>query len=130
MDHDDCCDRTGQFAAYLGDLASVLGGGQRVGPLTSYCTGLLLPADCKRGEPMAALMAPDRTAAQHQSMLHFVGQGDSSDAAVLERIRAHVLPRMQAHDAVLALILDDTGFPKKDKHSLGVVSQYCGQLGK
>jgi hypothetical protein len=26
-------------------------------------------------EPMAALTAPERTAAQHQSLLHFVGQG-------------------------------------------------------
>ena len=88
MDHDDCGGRVERLAAYLGDLASVLGDGRRVGPLTSYCTGLLLPADRKSVEPMAALTAPDRTAAQHQSMLHFVGQGDWSDAAVLERVRA------------------------------------------
>ena len=130
MDHDDSGGRTGRFAAYLGDLASVLGDGRRVGPLTSYCTGLLLPADRKSVEPMAALTAPDRTAAQHQSMLHFVGQGDWSDAAVLERIRAAVLPRLQAHGAISAWILDDTGFPKKGKHSVGVARQYCGQLGK
>ena len=79
---------------------------------------------------MAALTAPDRTAAQHQSMLHFVGQGDWSDAAVLERIRAHALPRIQAHGAISAWIIDDTGFPKKGKHSVGVARQYCGQLGK
>ena len=130
MDHEDGGGRTGRFAAYLGDLASVLGDGRRVGPLTSYCTGLLLPADRKSVEPMAALTAPDRTAAQHQSMLHFVGQGDWSDAAVLERIRAAVLPRLQAHGAISAWILDDTGFPKKGKHSVGVARQYCGQLGK
>lgn len=63
-------------------------------------------------------------------MLHFVGQGDWSDAAVLERIRAHALPRIQAHGAISAWIIDDTGFPKKGKHSVGVARQYCGQLGK
>ncbi len=53
---------------------------------------------------MAALTVPTRTAAQHQSMLHFVGQGDWSDAAVLERMRAHVLPRISAHGAISAWI--------------------------
>ena len=130
MDHDDSGGRTMRFASYLGDLASVLGDGRRVGPLTSYCTGLLLPAARKSVEPMAALTAPERTAAQHQSMLHFVGQGDWSDKAVLERVRAHTLPRIQSQGAISAWIIDDTGFPKKGKHSVGVARQYCGQLGK
>jgi SRSO17 transposase len=130
MDHDDCGGRAERFAAYLKDLATVLGDGRRVGPMTSYCTGLLLPADRKSVEPMAALTAPMRTAAQHQSMLHFVGQGDWSDEAVMERVRAHVLPRITAHGAISAWIIDDTGFPKKGRHSVGVARQYCGQLGK
>ena len=119
-----------RFATYIDDLGSVLGDPRRHGPMTSYCTGLLMPADRKSVEPMAALTAPERTAAQHQSMLHFIGKGDWSDAAVLTKVRGHVLPHMTVHGAISAWIIDDTGFPKKGKHSVGVARQYCGQLGK
>jgi len=123
-------DRARRFAAYLADLASVLGDARRYAAMVSYCTGLLLPSERKSVEPMAALTAPARTAAQHQSLLHFVGQGDWSDDAMMERIREHTIPRIEGHGAISAWIVDDTGFPKKGKHSVGVARQYCGQLGK
>jgi SRSO17 transposase len=122
--------RAGRFAAYLADLAGVLGDARRCGAMISYCTGLLLPSERKSVETMAALTAPTRTAAQHQSLLHFVGQGDWSDDAVMERIRAYTIPHIETHGAISAWIIDDTGFPKKGKHSVGVARQYCGQLGK
>jgi len=122
--------RAARFAAYLADLASVLGDARRFAAMVSYCTGLLLPSERKSVEPIAALTAPARTAAQHQSLLHFVGQGDWSDDAVMERIRTHTLPHIETHGAISAWIVDDTGFPKKGKHSVGVARQYCGQLGK
>ena len=130
MQNDDRGGRARRFAAYLADLASVLGDPRRYVAMIHYCTGLLLPSDRKSVEPMAAVTAPTRTAAQHQSLLHFVGQGDWSDAAVMERIRAHAIPNIEVHGAISAWIVDDTGFPKKGKHSVGVARQYCGQLGK
>jgi SRSO17 transposase len=45
---------------------------------------------------MAAKTAPARTAAQHQSLLHFVGVASWSDANVLAKVRAMVLPVMRA----------------------------------
>jgi len=122
--------RAARFAAYLADLAGVLGNARRIAAMISYCTGLLLPSERKSVEPIAALTAPARTAAQHQSLLHFVGQGDWSDGAVMERIRGHAIPNIEVHGAISAWIVDDTGFPKKGKHSVGVARQYCGQLGK
>jgi len=120
----------GRFAAYVEGLASVLGHADRVGPLRDYCTGLILPGERKSVEPMAAKTAPARTAAQHQSLLHFVGVASWSDEKVLAKVREMVLPSMERQEPIQAWIIDDTGFPKQGKHSVGVQHQYCGQLGK
>jgi SRSO17 transposase len=45
-------------------------------------------------------------------------------------VRARVLPIIERGGPIRALIIDDTGMPKKGKHSVGVARQYCGQLGK
>ena len=119
-----------RFAAYVEGLASVIGHADRVGPLRDYCTGLMLPCERKSVEPMAAVTAPARTAAQHQSLLHFVGEGGWSDERVLAKVREMVLPAIERQGPIEAWIIDDTGFPKKGRHSVGVARQYCGQLGK
>ena len=89
-----------------------------------------MPCERKSVEPMAAVTAPERTAAQHQSLLHFVGEGRWSDEKVLAKVRETVLPRIERHGGIEAWIIDDTAFPKKGTHSVGVARQYCGQLGK
>src|SRR5271168_2525683 len=89
-----------------------------------------MPCERKSVEPMAAITAPHRTAAQHQSLLHFIGEGKWSDEKVLAKVREMVVPQMQRHGAIEAWIIDDTGFPKQGQHSVGVARQYCGQLGK
>jgi SRSO17 transposase len=69
-------------------------------------------------------------AAQHQSLLHFIGEGGWSDERVLVKVRELVLPRIERHGPIEAWIIDDTSFPKQGRHSVGVARQYCGQLGK
>jgi len=125
--------RTGSeaaFADYVDSLVDVIGQADRAEPLKDYCLGLMLPVDRKSVEPLAAVTAPTRVSAKHQSLLHFVGQAPWSDEALLARVRDLVLPLIERHGPVAAWIVDDTGFPKKGRHSVGVARQYCGQLGK
>jgi SRSO17 transposase len=119
-----------RFATYVEELTEVIGHADRCGPLRDYCTGLMLPGERKSVEPMAARTAPVRTAAQHQSLLHFVGVAPWSDEKVLTKVRELVVPEIERHGPIEAWIIDDTGFPKKGTHSVGVARQYCGQLGK
>lgn len=111
-------------------LALAAGHQDRQAPLKSYCKGLLLPGERKSIEPMAARLDPARVQPMRQSLHHLVAKAPWSDEALLEHVRNQVLPAMQKHGPVVAWIVDDTGFPKKGKHSVGVARQYCGQVGK
>src|ERR1700751_4427065 len=119
-----------RFSAFVEGLVSVIGHADRARPLFDYCIGLIMPGERKSVEPMAAVTAPDRTAAQHQSRLHFVSQSPWADVGVLAKVGEMVLPEIERHGPIEAWIIDDTGFPKKGTHSVGVARQYCGQLGK
>jgi SRSO17 transposase len=119
-----------RFEAYAASLAAGLGHADRVGPFQHYCVGLLSAEGRKSVEPLAALTAPERTAAQHQSLLHFVAQAPWSDATMLRGVREQILPVITREEPVQALIVDDTSYPKKGQHSVGVTRQYCGERGK
>jgi SRSO17 transposase len=90
----------------------------------------MLPIERKSVEPMAARLAPGSVRQMHQSLHHIVADAPWSDVALLEQVRRQVLPAMTKKHKLAAWIVDDTGFPKKGTHSVGVTRQYCGQLGK
>jgi SRSO17 transposase len=119
-----------RFEAYLDRLGAVVGHADRTGPLRAYLTGLLLPGDRKSVEPMAAKVDPQHVLARHQSMHHFVANAGWVDVEVLRVARDHALAQLERHAPVGAWVVDDTGIPKKGRHSVGVARQYCGVLGK
>jgi SRSO17 transposase len=119
-----------RFAAYLEAIVAALGHASRAAAARAYCTGLLLPGERKSIEPIAARIAPARVQAAHQSLHHLVAKAEWDDAVLLRAVREQVLPAIERHGTVRYWIVDDTGFPKKGKHSVGVARQYCGELGK
>lgn len=122
--------RQARFTRYVESLVGSLRHKDRIEPFRRYCVGLLLPGERKSVEPIAARLSPDRTAAEHQSLLHFVGQSRWDADSLLRAVRAEVLPVMTRGEPVASWIVDDTGFPKQGAHSVGVTRQYCGELGK
>jgi len=122
---------TERFEQYVSLIAQQLGHADRVEPFRGYCAGLLLPVERKSVEPMAAHLAPTRVRSEHQRLHHFVAEAAWCDDAVLAAVRDYVLEHVVARAGrPEALLIDDTGFPKQGRHSVGVARQYCGQLGK
>lgn len=119
-----------RFEAYLDRLGSAVGHADRQQPLRDYLTGLLLPGARKSVEPMAAVVDPRHTSARHQSMHHFVASAPWDAESVLAVARDVALTALERHAPVAGWIIDDTSFPKKGDHSVGVARQYSGIRGK
>jgi SRSO17 transposase len=84
-----------RFTAYVEALAEVIRHADRAEPLRDYCRGLLLPGERKSVEPIAAITAPARVSAKHQSLLHFVANAPWSNERVLRaRLRMSARGRM------------------------------------
>jgi SRSO17 transposase len=118
-----------EFDRYMEHLCEALGHADRHAAFMDYSRGLMLPIERKSVEPLAAHTDPLHVRSKHQSLHHLVAASTWSDEAVLGRVREWVMGGLGLEEGCY-WIVDDTGFPKKGKHSVGVTHQYCGQLGK
>jgi SRSO17 transposase len=97
-----------------------------------YLRGLLEDGERKSIEPMAARV-PRPVDLLHikdpeQALQQFVNQSPWDEQAVWKRYRSMMAEPLASPQGIF--VIDDTGFPKQGKHSVGVQHQYCGQLGK
>jgi SRSO17 transposase len=117
---------------YFQQIGDVLGGESRRGSFALYAMGLLAEGERKSVEPIAARACPDpeRLDAMHQRLLHFAVDSKWSDRQVRRQAAQYALEAMTQRESVEVWIVDDTGFLKQGKHSVGVQRQYTGSAGK
>ena len=88
---------------------------------TQYLEGLFNDSERKSMQAMHGRLSDP---VSYEALQHFITDSPWEAERVWTQLRAAVPVRA----GILAL--DDTGFPKQGRHSVGVQRQYCGALGK
>ena len=121
-----------RLVGYVDRVGETLGNAKRRASFAIYATGLLGNAERKSMEPIAALASADEAEvdALHQRLGHFLTDAAWSDREVRKTAAEHAISAMFAREPIEHWIIDDTGFLKQGKHSVGVQRQYTGSAGK
>jgi SRSO17 transposase len=121
-----------RLETYFGRIGDVLGNEERRASFATYAMGILSDAERKSAEPIAARASPSPKGADaaHQRLLHFLGVSKWNDQEVRAEATRFALSAITKKAKIEAWIIDDTGFPKQGKHSVGVQRQYTGSAGK
>jgi SRSO17 transposase len=118
-----------ELREFIGWMVAGMGRTERRDALAAYVTGLLLDGERKSVEPMAARLVddPSEIQAMRQRLQQAVVVAEWAD----DEMRARLARKLDTElPGVDALVVDDTGFPKKGKHSVAVARQYSGTLGR
>ena len=118
-----------ELSAFLDEMLEGQGRPERRDALGHYITGLLLDGERKSIQPMAARLTedPGSADAMRQRLQDCVSASRWSEVELLRRFASKMdreLPDLEV------MVVDDTGFAKKGKHSVGVARQYSGTLGR
>ena len=118
-----------ELSEFIASMVEGMGRIERREALGSYVTGLLLDGERKSIEPIAARLVdePGEIEAMRQRLQQAVVIADWADDEMLRRLALKLDAELPG---VEALVVDDTGFPKKGTHSVGVARQYSGTLGR
>ena len=110
-----------RLAEFLDSFASCFGRRGRSDAARRYVKGLFSDAKRKNIECMWGRITDP---GDYQALQHFITHSTWSSGTVWGALRRK-LP-----DRAGVLIVDDTGIPKRGRHSVGVARQYSGTLGK
>jgi SRSO17 transposase len=113
------------FAAFHQEFASLFGRKEAQQRSEQYLRGLLVQQTDRRN---AENISEAVDGATPRSLQRFLTESPWSDEPVIDQLQAYVGQLLNSSEGVF--VLDETGFPKKGKKSVGVARQYCGTLGK
>lgn len=118
-----------ELTTFVETLTAGLGRSERRTAMGQYITGLLLDGERKSIEPIAARLVDDAAhiEAMRQRLQQCVVVSAWDEATLFARLALTLDAQLPA---VTAFVVDDTGFPKKGRHSVGVARQYSGTLGR
>jgi SRSO17 transposase len=113
------------FATFHQEFAALFGRTEARSRSEQYLRGLLIQQTDRRNvENLAEVIA----GATPRTLQRFLTEAPWETEVVIDRLQRYVGPRLCHRDGVW--VLDETGFPKQGKKSVGVARQYCGTLGK
>jgi SRSO17 transposase len=117
-----------QLEEFLDYITAEMGRPERVRAITLYLTGLLLAGERKSAAAMGRRLAESEEDVEgaRQRLQQCVSISNWAD----EEVRRRLAVRFEKQLRPETYIVDDTGFPKKGKLSVGVSRQYSGTLGR
>lgn len=95
-------------------------------PMRQYLSGLVQAGQGDRNMERMAEVVPE---SDDQALQHFVSHAEWDEREVLDRVALETDKHMGGQPDS-CLIIDESGHPKKGRHSVGVSRQWCGNLGK
>ena len=114
--------KVSELQSFIEPLVADVGRSERRESAALYVQGLLMPGQRKSIEPMARRLGVDS-----QKLQQFISGSPWPDRAVWQAIRREVTPVVEP---LHAWVVDETGWLKQGKESVGVSHQYCGAVGK
>jgi len=111
-----------ELQKFIEPLVTDLGRSERRESAALYVQGLLMPGQRKSIEPMA-----ERLRIDSQKLQQFISDSPWTEGPVWQAIRREVIPVVEP---LQAWVVDETGWLKQGRDSVGVSHQYCGAVGK
>jgi SRSO17 transposase len=113
------------FAAFHAEFAPLFGRKEAQRRSEQYVRGLLVQQTDRRNAENVAEMIAGATPRTLQGLLT---EAPWPTEPVIARLQAYVGARLNTPEGIF--VLDESGFPKQGRKSVGVARQYCGTLGK